>query len=452
MAVAAETIRRVFTTRYGPDLSERGFLSRAQTQTGELAEVTLAAPDPDESASLFGVPLARKGVQPVHLRITNRSGTPLRLQMVAIDRAYFTPVEAAAVSRFSLLKRMLAMGAMAWLILPFLIVIPSRLVTAWRANRRMERLFRSVALRLRPLPPGATVEGFVFATYGAGTREITVRLLGAGGSLSRVTDAGGAESGVAPAQPTAEFVFSVPIAGIKADHLRRDFSRIHATTGIQECSLDELSVRLRSVPVATTNRRGTGSGDPMNLVVIGEYDTILSAFAGGWDETEAITAATCLKTARAFLLGSEYRYSPVSSLYVDGRSQDLALQRVRDSINERLHLRLWLAPLRFDGVPVWVGQVSRDIGVRFTHRTWNLTTHRIDPDVDESREYVVEALLDARRVHAVGYVDGVGACEAASPRRNLTGDPYYTDGRRAVIYLSTEKVLPRFVAFSGGPA
>ena len=28
--------------------------------------------------------------------------------------------------------------------------------------------------------------------------------------------------------------------------------------------------------------------------------------------------------------------------------------------------------------------MSRDIGVRFTWRTWNLTTHRIDPDVDEA--------------------------------------------------------------------
>jgi hypothetical protein len=30
--------------------------------------------------------------------------------------------------------------------------------------------------------------------------------------------------------------------------------------------------------------------------------------------------------------------------------------------------------------------------VRFTWRTWNLTTHRIDPDVDEARDYVMEDL------------------------------------------------------------
>ena len=33
----------------------------------------------------------------------------------------------------------------------------------------------------------------------------------------------------------------------------------------------------------------------------------------------------------------------------------------------------------------------------------------------------------------------------AAPRRNLTGDPYFTDGRRAVILLSETRTAPRFV-------
>ena len=132
--------------------------------------------------------------------------------------------------------------------------------------------------------------------------------------------------------------------------------------------------------------------DPVNLVVIGEFETILTAFAPRMRQSETITLATCWKTAMAFLLGSQYRYSPVSPLYLFGRSRDIALQRIRHSINDRLHLRLWLSPLKFRNFPVWVGQISRDIGVRFTPRTWNLTTHRINPDVDESRDYVIEDL------------------------------------------------------------
>ena len=202
------------------------------------------------------------------------------------------------------------------------------------------------------------------------------------------------------------------------------------------------------MPATTTNTKGTRHGDPVNLVVIGDFETMIGAFAARWDESESITFATCWKTARSFLLGSQYRYSPVSPLHLFGRSQDVALQRTRRSINDRLHLRLWLTPLRLHGKPVWVGQVSRDIGVRFTLKTWNLTTHRIDPDVDESRDYVVEDMLQAERVEATGYVEGVGACDHTAPRRNLTGDLYFTDGKRAVVVLSSSRTAPRFVAWS----
>jgi len=57
------------------------------------------------------------------------------------------------------------------------------------------------------------------------------------------------------------------------------------------------------------------------------------AFAARWDESEIITFATCWKTMRSFLLGSHYRYSPVSALYLFRRSQDIALQRARRSIS-----------------------------------------------------------------------------------------------------------------------
>jgi hypothetical protein len=215
---------------------------------------------------------------------------------------------------------------------------------------------------------------------------------------------------------------------------------------VQRCTLDELVAGLEAMPAATTNATGTRHGDPVNLVVLGEFRSILAVFAARWDESESISLLTCWKTVRAFLLGASYRYSPVSPLHLFGRHQDIALQRARRSINERLHLRLWLTRLEFEGRPVWVGQVSRDIGVRFTTHAWNLTTHRIDPDVDESRDYVIEDLLLTGRVEAAGYVGGAGACTRAAPHRNLTGDPYFTDGKRAVIMLAapggTEPATP----------
>ena len=236
-----------------------------------------------------------------------------------------------------------------------------------------------------------------------------------------------------------DLTFTVSVPGIAADYLRRDFDEIVPASTVETVGLPDLVERLERMPATTTNARETREGDPVNLVVIGEFPAVLGAFAARWDESETITLATCWKTVKAFLLGSSYRYSPVSALHLFGRAQDIALQRTRHSINERIHLRLWLSTLAFAGRPVWVGQVSRDIGVRFTTKAWNLTTHRIDPDVDESRDYVIEDLVAAGRVKAAGYVGGVGTCTPDAPRRNLTGDPFFTDGKRAVILLSTSR-------------
>jgi hypothetical protein len=87
---------------------------------------------------------------------------------------------------------------------------------------------------------------------------------------------------------------------------------------------------------------------------------------------------------------------------------------------------------------VWVGQVSRDIEVRLTTKTWNLLTHRIDPDVDDTRDYLVQSLLLSQRVAKLGYGRGRESTLRDAPQRNLTGDPYVTDGLRAVLVFSKE--------------
>jgi hypothetical protein len=437
-----QTLSRLFITPYRPRPEVRSYLERRQTQSNQGVDVSVAVLDARESEQLFGVPMARRGIQPVHLRIANRSPSLLRLQLVRIDPNYYTPLEAAAANHFSIARRLYAFGFIALFFMPLiLLVMPLKLITAWRANRRMDEFFRSQHFHLRPIPPGGTTEGFVFTQLDAGTKAVHVCLQPTGNLVDRL------ESGQAMDQ-VLEFNFSIAVPGIAADYLRRDFEALVAPEAMVDCPLSTLVQRLAQMPAATTNARGTRSGDPANLVVIGEFELILGAFAARWDESETITLATCWKTVRSFLLGSQYRYSPVSPLHLFGRSQDVALQRARHSINERLHLRLWLTPLRFQDKPVWVGQVSRDIGVRFTTRAWNLTTHRIDPDVDEARDYVVEDLVHAGRVEAAGYVDGVGACPRETPRRNLTGDVYFTDGRRAVILLSAARTAPRFVAWS----
>ena len=358
------------------------------------------------------MPIAHRGLQAVWIDCDNRSHHPYRLDFYSVDPVYYTPLEAAYVSHFSLGERLLSFGLLSWLFLPLLPLVPFKLVSARAANKRMNTLFKQSGFRFGPIPSGSKRAGFVFTHLDEGTKNLDVEFTAAG--------------------HVCRFSFSLEVPGLAL----REPDEPAETEQRREVGEDELKAWLTSFARCTTNKLGTTQGDPLNLVVIGDRATIRQCFGGRWDEAEAITLSTCVKTARAFLLDAGYRYSPVSSLFVDGQMQTLALQKARASINERIHLRLWPTKLSFRQQPVWIGQISRDIGVRFTPKTWNLTTHRIDPDVDEARDYVLDNLVSARRLAEYGYVSGVEAASEEAPRHNLTGDPYFTDGNRAVLILA----------------
>ena len=67
-----------------------------------------------------------------------------------------------------------------------------------------------------------------------------------------------------------------------------------------------------------------------------------------------------------------------------------------------------------------------------------VTTHKIDPDVDETRDFLLEDLAYSESLLKFGYIGGVGPASYEQPRGNLTGDPYFTDGRRLVMWVTGE--------------
>lgn len=428
MPIKKFSIYRLFSVSYTPQPDMRSFMARAEVQSDEGLVAEVAVLNGQESNQFFGVPMARRGIQPVWLRITNKDKHPYRLLLVSLDPNYFSALEAAFVNHFATGKRLVAFGLLGLLHLPLLILLPFKYFGARRANQRMNAYFQKHSIGWGSIMPGSELSGFVFTTLDAGTKEVRVRLLGG--------------------ERAKAFIFSIPVPGLAFDYKDKGFDEFYRTEEIVECDEDAYRRMLEHVPRATMNKKGSNEGDPLNLVIVGAFDTVLSAFAARWDETETISLATSSKTVKAFLFGSKYRYSPVSPLYLCGRSQDFAMQRARETINERLHLRLWYMPMRFEGMPVWVGQVSRDIGVRFTFKTWNLTTHKIDPDVDEARDYVLSDLIETGRVSRFGHVGGVEAADPSAPRHNLTGDPYFTDGMRMVAILSETRTEPKYLAWA----
>jgi hypothetical protein len=67
--------------------------------------------------------------------------------------------------------------------------------------------------------------------------------------------------------------------------------------------------------------------------------------------------------------------------------------------------------------------------------------------VDETRSFLIQDLWYSQGLEQFGFVNGVGAASIDAPRDNLTGDPYFTDGLRAVLWLSSPPVAFENVNF-----
>ena len=387
--IAAVAIWMMRSFRFDPDPSSDGdFMARVQQKSARGIKVSASALGAQESRRSFGENLAKYDIQPVWLSIENETDDQLVYLPIAMDPEYYSPYEVSY--RFH--------GAFS--------------VAANRARDKffLERQFASI------LPPHSRTTGFMYGVLDAGVKYAHILIAG-NGRLE-----------------TFDFALPVPGpafvgTGVRADGVQK----------IENLDLDTLRTALSKYPCCTTNSGATRDGDPLNLVVVeSKNDPIVPFISRDWHLTRKLDIASMLDTARAFIFRDEFLTSPVSPLYVFGRREDVALQKARSTINERIHARLWLTPYTFESRRVWIGQVSRDIGVRLTDQTWNLTTHKIGPDVDFDRGYLLQDLLMSGMVEKYGFVNGVRAAPQSAPRMNLTGDPYYTDGLRAVVFLSDQ--------------
>jgi hypothetical protein len=234
------------------------------------------------------------------------------------------------------------------------------------------------------------------------------------------------------------FEFAQLVPGFEADFMAVDFDQLYAPAELRDLDLAVLRTYLEALPCCVSGGDGETPGDPLNLVILGDRRHVLATLKRrGWDLTETVRTQTIWRTVASSFFGWYYRASPVLPLYLFDRPQDFALQKVRGDVNERNHLRLWLAPVTLEGRSVWVGQVTRDIGIKFSTKTF--VTHRIDPVVDEARSYITLDLAASETVEALGHVEGFGRSFRANPSYNYTKDPYYTYGLRAVLILDDER-------------
>jgi len=347
-----------------------------------------------ESQKVFGVDLADKGVQPVWVKIKNETESRIVFLPIALDPDYFSPHEV------SFLNHQKFQGD---------------------TNDKMDKDFDDRGIDLETIKPNEDMSGFVFTNLNHGVKLVNIVLSGD--------------------QKTERFMFLFEVPGIETNYQTVDFKNLYAEDEIVDFTdQEELRQALKNLPCCTTAEDGSGEGDPINFVIISDPKDLLAAFIKRrWDVTQALSETGEFSSAGEVYSVSGYKTAPMGILYMYGRRQDVGFQKSRQKEGNRLRqrnqVRIWLTPMRYNGKPIWIASVSRDIGSDINRKKYWFVAAEIDPEIDESRDYLTEDITLSLGVSKLGWVTGVGETTPDNPHVNLLEQPWWTDGYRGVVVL-----------------
>lgn len=123
---------------------------------------------------------------------------------------------------------------------------------------------------------------------------------------------------------------------------------------------------------------------------------------------------------------------PVSSLYFIGLPQNFAYQYKTDTLSKREHIRFWKFFNKKSNLKTYYASISYDDGYEFSFYNYFFTPiHKIDKDIDKSREFFYNYLLSRRNLKVkCHYIqtkckvkEKIGDNEPSEEQK------YYTDGR-----------------------
>ncbi|MEO8736452.1 MAG: LssY C-terminal domain-containing protein [Edaphobacter sp.] len=188
------------------------------------------------------------------------------------------------------------------------------------------------------------------------------------------------------------------------------------------------------IPRRVADQAGN-EGDMVNYALLGTEAQVEAAFkAAGWVPVDKNVQDAVLHGIMATINHEAYTEMPMSTLYLFGRPQDLSFAR-GDPLTvaaERHHLRVWKTTKAIGGVPLWVGSATHDIGFEEDQRNGDVT-HKIDPKIDEERDFLLHSFDAAGVFSSAAYVLPADPMLKA---RTATGGNFYSDGRILVMELN----------------
>jgi hypothetical protein len=177
-------------------------------------------------------------------------------------------------------------------------------------------------------------------------------------------------------------------------------------------SLAALRQAMEQLPCCVSDEDGKPTGEPLNVVIIGEIDDWIPGF-----------------------VRRGYQYQPLNPRYVFGRPQDISGQKKsRGYISSQEHfIRIWKTPILYDDKPVWIAQTSTRLGGRFAEKMSAEVTTPLDPYVDHTRDDLTQDLAYSQALIKIGYVKGSGRLK---PTQSEGSVHYTTDGLRVVLVFA----------------
>jgi hypothetical protein len=342
--------------------------TRALTKESSGIRVSTAVVGTEEAREIFGIDLFQKNIQAVWLEIENNTDRPLILLPTSMDPDYFAPLEVAYAYHE---------------------------IRASDVNAAIDEHLQTLNFPIRsPILPSSKLSGYVFTNRTIGMKVIGVDLLGRNFSQN--------------------FTFFAPDPD--KEEGQRILERMKTMFSARELKTLESEAALRQalehLPCCVSDEDGTPSGEPLNVVIIGEIDDWIPGF-----------------------VRRGYQYQPLNPRYVFGRPQDISGQKhSRGYTRSQEHfIRIWKTPILYDGKPVWIAQTGTRLGGRFAEKATAGVTIALDPYVDHTRYDLTQDLAYSQALIKIGYVKGSGHSQPTQTKGTVQ---YNTDGLRVVLVFT----------------
>jgi hypothetical protein len=177
-------------------------------------------------------------------------------------------------------------------------------------------------------------------------------------------------------------------------------------------------------------------GDMLNLIFVARQEDLQEAFRrAGWVKTDRWKLAFVWHLMRH---GTNDTSVPMARFYLFGREQDYsyALPDPDAVVSRRHHLRIWKTNYTMNGSPIWAGAATHDVAIEIAKRG-HIINHRIDPAVDEERDFVGSDLADNSSVSGREYLHGVHPVFEAE---TSSGEAYHSDSR--ILLVDIHSAVP----------